>query len=122
VTTFPLLYLRHALLLIKKIRSLGFYEGRASAQLNRATDDMENVSAKVTVPTRRLVQSRIPELKIVERRIPSEEHAQNGSRPRRPGRVFLRCMAARDSALCAFEERKAVEQDRKELEALLAEK
>jgi outer membrane protein TolC len=31
-----------------------------------------------------------------------EEHAQNGSRPRRPGRVFLRCMAARDSALCAL--------------------
>jgi len=33
----------------------------------------------------------------------SEEHAQNGSRPRRPSGVFLCCMAARDSALCASE-------------------
>jgi len=41
--------------------------------------------------------------RFAEARISFEEHAQNGSRPRRPGRVFLRCMAARDSALCAVE-------------------
>jgi len=61
--------------IIKAIRSLGFFEGRANAQLNRATTHMEGVSAKVTALTRRLIQSRILELTIVERRMPpSERH------------------------------------------------
>ena len=76
--------------IIKAIRALGFYEGRANAQFNRATNEIEAVSAKVTDLTRRLIQSQILELKIVERRMSSDE-------------------------------RRAVEQDRKELEALLAE-
>ncbi len=53
--------------IIKAIRSLGLFEGRANAQFNRATNQIEGVSAKVTALTRRLVQSRILELKIVER-------------------------------------------------------
>jgi hypothetical protein len=76
--------------IIKAIRALGFYEGRANAQFNRATHEIEGVSARVSYLTRRLIQSRILELKIVERRIPVDE-------------------------------RKAVQQDREELEALLAE-
>jgi hypothetical protein len=76
--------------IIKAIRSLGFLEGRANAQFSRATDEMEGVSTKVTQLTRRLIKSRIMELKIVERRMSRDE-------------------------------RDAVEQDRRELEALLAE-
>lgn len=74
--------------IIKAIRSLGSFEGRANAQFSRATDEMEGVSAKLASLTRRLVQSRVLELKIIERRMPPDE-------------------------------RIAVEQDRKELEALL---
>ncbi len=74
--------------IIKAIRSLGFYEGRVTAEFSRATSEMESVSTKVTDLTRRLIQSRILELKIVERRMPAEE-------------------------------RKEVERDRKELEALI---
>ena len=76
--------------IIKAIRSLGFFEGRANAQFSRATTEIEGVSAKVTSLTRRLIQSRILELKIVEKRMPPSERIE-------------------------------VEQDRKELEALLLE-
>jgi hypothetical protein len=76
--------------IIKAIRSLGLLEGRANAQFSRATSQMEGVSAKVSLLTRRLMQSRILELQIVERRMPPEE-------------------------------RKEVEQDRKELERLMRE-
>ncbi len=64
-------------------------EGRANAQFSRATHEIEGVSATVSNLTRRLIQSRILELRIVERRMPPDE-------------------------------RRAVEQDRKELEVLLA--
>lgn len=75
--------------IIKAIRSLGPYEGRANARFSRATHEIEGVSAKVSNLVQRLIQSRVLELKIVERRMPSPE-------------------------------RNAVEQDRKELEMLLA--
>jgi hypothetical protein len=75
--------------IIKAIRSLGPYEGRANAQFSRATHTMEGAAAGLSHLTRRLIQSRILELKIVERRMPTDE-------------------------------RKEVEKDRKELEALLA--
>jgi hypothetical protein len=74
--------------IIKAIRSLGCYEGRVTAEFSRATSEMENVSTRVTDLTRRLIQSRILELRIVERRVPPDE-------------------------------RKEIERDRRELEALI---
>jgi hypothetical protein len=75
--------------IIKAIRSLGPFEGRANAQFNRATNSMEGISNKLSALTKRLIQSRILELKIVEQRMPPDE-------------------------------RRAVEEDRRDLEVLLS--
>ena len=75
--------------IIKAIRSLGPFEGRANTQFNHATDKMEGAATGLANLTQRLIQSRILELKIVARLIPPDE-------------------------------RREVEKDRKELEALLS--
>jgi hypothetical protein len=75
--------------IIKAIRSLGPFEGRANTQFHHATDKMEGAATGLANLTQRLIQSRILELKIVARRIPADE-------------------------------RREVERDWKELEALLA--
>lgn len=62
--------------IIKAIRSLGVYEGRANSQFKEAATKMDTVSDTVTALTRRLIQSRILELKLVESRMPSSERAQ----------------------------------------------
>jgi hypothetical protein len=62
--------------IIKAIRALKFFEGRASAQFTRATGEMETVTSSMSSLMRRLIQSRIMELQIVERRMPSSERRE----------------------------------------------
>lgn len=59
--------------IIRAIRSLGKYEGRVNAQLNRATQDMEGASDRLSKLTKRLIQSRITELKIVRKHMSNED-------------------------------------------------
>jgi hypothetical protein len=62
--------------IIKAIRSLKFFEGRASTRLTKASGEMEAVTVNMSSLMRRLIQSRILELQIVERRMPTSERRE----------------------------------------------
>jgi hypothetical protein len=62
--------------IIRAIRSLKFFEGRASTQFSRATDEMETATTNMSALMRRLIQSRILELQLVERRMPASERRE----------------------------------------------